>query len=158
MASTVKEGIVVGLAGAIAVALWFLVYDAAIGAPFRTPALLGAALFDGLRDADALVVTPAAVVKYTIAHGLAFVAFGVAVSTLFAMIDRERTMLFALFMLFCCFEVVVVLALRVLAYQVAEAIPTWAILGANLLATVVMLGLLFRRHHQAPSELLSVGE
>ena len=52
------EGIVVGLAGAAAVAIWFLLYDLAEGVPFRTPALLAAALFHGLRDAGALTVTP----------------------------------------------------------------------------------------------------
>ena len=38
------EGILVGLAGAAAVAVWFFLYDLAAGMPFRAPALLGAAL------------------------------------------------------------------------------------------------------------------
>lgn len=157
-ASTVKEGVFVGLAGAIAVALWFLMFDLAAGVPFRTPALLGAALFEQLRDPAALVITPALVLKYTVAHGIAFIAFGIAVSALFAAIDRDRNLLFALFMLFCCFEVFFIGMVRVLAFQLLEEIPTWAILGANLLASVVMLGMLFRRHHRQPRELLSVGE
>ena len=65
----------VGLAGAVAVALWFFVYDLAEGTPFRTPALLGAALFEGLRDPAALT-TLALVLEYTAVHGLAFLAFG----------------------------------------------------------------------------------
>ena len=47
---TVREGIWAGLLGAAAVAIWFLAYDAVAGLPLRTPALLGAALFHGLRD------------------------------------------------------------------------------------------------------------
>lgn len=154
----IREGIVVGLAGATAVAAWFLLYDLAAGVPFRTPALLGAAIFDGLRDPAALVITPALVLKYTVAHGLAFVAFGIAVAGLFALVDYERRVLFAVFMLFCCFEVFVVGMVITLAEWLIEEIPIWAILGANLLAAIVMLGILFRSHHRAPSEVLTVGE
>jgi len=57
------EGILVGLAGAAAVAIWFLVLDLITASPFRTPALLGAVLFDGLRDPAALTITPALVLK-----------------------------------------------------------------------------------------------
>ena len=102
------EGVVVGLLGATAVAAWFLLYDLAAGEPFRTPALLGATIFDGLRDPAALVITPGLVLKYTVVHGLAFLAFGVAAAGLFALIDYERRVLFAVFMLFCCFEVFLV--------------------------------------------------
>src|SRR6187397_2818966 len=106
--SLIREGIGVGLAGAVAVAAWFLLYDLAAGVPFRTPALLGAAIFDGLRDPAALVITPALVLKYTVLHGLAFLAFGIATAGLFALVDYERRVLFAVFMLFCCFEVFVI--------------------------------------------------
>ena len=40
-----REGVIAGLIGAAVVAVWFLIYDAASGRPFRTPALLGAATF-----------------------------------------------------------------------------------------------------------------
>jgi len=74
------EGILVGLAGAAAVAIWFFVYDLALATPFRTPALLGAVLFEGLRDPAALTITPGIVLKYTVVHGLAFLVFGMAAS------------------------------------------------------------------------------
>src|SRR5206468_1198394 len=45
-----QEGFVAGALGAAAVAVWFLLYDTAAGAPLRTPALLGAAVLEGLRD------------------------------------------------------------------------------------------------------------
>jgi len=64
-----SEGILVGLAGAAAVAVWFFVLDLITGTPFRTPALLGAVLFDGLRDPAALTITPGLVFKYTAVHG-----------------------------------------------------------------------------------------
>jgi cytochrome bd-type quinol oxidase subunit 2 len=156
--SLIREGIVVGLAGAVAVAAWFLLYDLAAGVPFRTPALLGAAIFDGLRDPAALVITPALVLKYTVLHGLAFLVFGIATAGLFALVDYERRVLFAVFMLFCCFEVFVIGMVMALAERLIEEIPIWAILGANLLAAGVMLGILFRSHHRMPREVLTAGE
>ena len=57
------EGVLVGLAGAAAVAIWFFLYDLALATPFRTPALLGAVLFEGLRDPAALTITPGVVLK-----------------------------------------------------------------------------------------------
>src|SRR5262245_12456303 len=156
--SIVAEGIAVGLAGASVVALWFMLYDLAAGVPFRTPALLGAALFEGLREPSLLHITTAGVLKYTVVHGVAFVVFGLAAAGLFALVDQERRVLFAVFMLFCCFEVSFALLLMMLAERLLEDISLWAILGANLLAAVVMLGILFRRHQRAPSELLTVGE
>ena len=45
-----REGVIAGLIGAALVAVWFLIYDAARGRPFRTPALLGAATFEGVTN------------------------------------------------------------------------------------------------------------
>jgi hypothetical protein len=156
--SIIREGIVVGLAGATAVAVWFLLYDLAAGIPFRTPALLGATIFDGLRDPAALVITPSLVLRYTVLHGLAFLGFGIAAAGLFALVDYERRVLFAVFMLFCCFEVFLVGMVITLAERLIEEMPIWAILGANLLAAGVMLGILFRSHHRVPREVLTAGE
>lgn len=153
--TTIREGILVGLAGAAAVALWFMIQDLAAGVPFRTPALLGAALFDRLRDPSALHITPRLVAAYTVVHGLVFVVFGVAASGLFALVDRERRVLFGVFILFCCFEAAAVLMAMTLAGWMLDEISMWSMLGANLVAAVVMLTLLFRRHHQTPQELFS---
>jgi hypothetical protein len=156
--SIIREGTVVGLAGATAVAVWFLLYDLAAGVPFRTPALLGATIFDGLRDPAALAITPSLVLRYTVLHGLAFLGFGIAAAGLFALVDYERRVLFAVFMLFCCFEVFLVGMVITLAERLIEEMPIWAILGANLLAAGVMLGILFRSHHRVPREVLTAGE
>src|ERR1700694_3489830 len=99
------EGVLVGLAGAAAVAIWFFLYDLAAPTPFRTPALLGAVLFNGLRDSAMLTITPGLVLKYTAVHGAVFLVFGIAAAGLLALAERDRHVLFGLFMLFCCFEV-----------------------------------------------------
>jgi len=45
-----REGFIAGLIGAGAVALWFLIVDVIAGRPFFTPAMLGSAVFWGVRD------------------------------------------------------------------------------------------------------------
>lgn len=153
-----SEGILVGLAGAAAVAVWFLVLDLVAGAPLRTPALLGAVLFDGLRDPAALTITPGIVLKYTAVHGLAFLIFGVAIAGLFELAERERHALFGAFMLFCCFEVAVFAAMMILGSWLLDTLQPWAILGGNLVAALVMLTLLFRGHHFSLHVLRTAGE
>jgi len=152
------EGILVGLAGAAAVAAWFFVLDLVAATPFRTPALLGAVLFDGLRDPAALTITPAIVLKYTAVHGLAFLIFGWAIAGLFALAERDRHLLLGVFMLFCCFEVAVLAAMMILGAWLLDTLQPWAILGGNLVAALVMLGLLFRDHHFSLHELRTSGE
>jgi hypothetical protein len=152
------EGILVGLAGAAAVAAWFFVLDLLAATPFRTPALLGAVLFDGLRDPAALTITPAIVLKYTAVHGLAFLIFGWAIAGLFALAERDRHLLLGVFMLFCCFEVAVLAAMMILGAWLLDTLQPWAILGGNLVAALVMLGLLFRDHHFTLHELRTSGE
>jgi hypothetical protein len=150
-----REGLVAGLAGAAAVAIWFLLYDLAAGMPLRTPALLGATLFHGLRDPNALVITLPLVLQYTAVHGLAFIVFGWAAAWLLAMADEEPGLIFFVFMLFCCFEVFFIAFIEVLAERLFEAIAWWTILAANFLAALVMLGYFFRGHRLAWHQFLA---
>src|SRR5438094_265370 len=71
------EGVVAGLAGAVIVAIWFLVVDTIQGEPLRTPRILGEGLLRQTSATDAIAL-------YTVAHGLAFIAFGIVASTLVA--------------------------------------------------------------------------
>jgi hypothetical protein len=150
-----REGTIAGLLGATAVALWFLAYDLAAGVPLRTPALLGAAIFEGLRDPNALVITASLVLKYTVLHGAAFIAFGWLAACLLVLVDHEPRLVVALFMLFCCFEVFAIALIAILAEWLFETLTWWTILAANLLAGAVMLGYFFRGHPLAWRQLRS---
>jgi len=150
-----REGALAGLAGAASVAAWFLLYDLAAGVPFRTPALLGAAVFHGLRDPAQLVITVPGVLQYTVLHVLAFAAFGWLAAGLLALADREPRLLFGFFMLFCCFEVFFFAMIAALAEWLFDSIAWWTILAGNLLAAVVMLLVFFRGHRLAWREFLA---
>jgi hypothetical protein len=149
-----REGIVAGLLGAAAVAVWFLLYDLAAGMPLRTPALLGAAVFHGLRDPNAVVVTLPLVLEYTVLHGAAFIGFGCAAAGLLALADREPRLLFGFVMLFCCFEVFVLAMIATLAEWLFETLAWWTILTGNLLAALVMLWFFFGHHRVAWREFI----
>ena len=54
--TVLKEGLILGLIGAAAVAAWFLLVDLIAGRPFFTPAVLGSFVFFGLRDPAAVSI------------------------------------------------------------------------------------------------------
>ena len=155
---TIVEGVIGGTIGAVAVAVWFLCIDVSMGQPFRTPALLGATLFDGLRDPAALHTTARLVLEYTALHWTAFVAFGLVTAGLLAAADRDPRLLFVVFMLFCCFEVFALGLISVLAERLFEVLAWWTLVLANLLAGLIMLAFFFRRHRSAWHEFLVLSE
>jgi hypothetical protein len=151
-----REGLVAGLLGATAVAVWFLLYDLGAGMPLRTPALLGAAVLHGLRDPAELTISQPLVLQYTLIHGASFLAFGWLAAGLLALADREPRLLSAFAMLFVCFEVFFFAMIAALAEWLLETLAWWTILAGNLLAAAVMLGYLFREHRLAWRAYLAV--
>ena len=134
-----REGIIAGLIAAAIVAVWFLIFDAARGQPFRTPALLGAAAMQGIRDPGAVMVTPGLVARYTVLHGAIFAMVGVLIAFLIATAQRQPSRLLVMFVALMCFEVAFLAVLTWWAHPVVTALRWWAILIANALAAGGML-------------------
>lgn len=134
-----REGLAAGVIGAAIVALWFLAIDAIRGEPFRTPALLGTA-FLGRTDAVA------AVLSYTLVHGLAFLVFGVGIAALVAGAERQPVFVFFLVIVFTAFEVFSFGAIIIAAKWVLDEVAGWTIFVGNLLAAGAMLAYFFHRH------------
>jgi hypothetical protein len=143
---TIVEGMIGGTLGAVAVAVWFLCIDVSMGQPFRTPALLGATVFEGLRDPAALHPTTHVILEYTVLHWMAFMAFGLIAAGLLAAADRDPRFLFLVFMLFCCFEVFALGLISVLAEWLFDVLAWWTLILANLLAGLIMVAFFVRRH------------
>ena len=141
-----REGITVGLIGAAIVMLWFFIVDLAAGAPLRTPALLGAALFDGARYADAVTPTARLVVGYTAVHLAGFVALGLGVAGLFALAEREKRVLALIFMLGCCLAVVFLAMVYLLAQWLGQAVTPAIFLAGHVLGAAAMVGALAYFH------------
>src|SRR5712691_4991081 len=134
-----REGVAAGLIGAAVVALWFFAIDAIQGEPLRTPKLLGTAL---LRQS----APTAAVLSYTVVHGLAFIVVGVIGSVLIAGAERQPLFVFALVIFFTAFEVLFFGAVVILAKWVLDELAGWTIFAGNLLAAAAMLGYFFTGH------------
>ena len=144
--SVLREGVTSGLLGAAVVALWFLIFDTARGKPLLTPALLGAAIFYGVRDPSGATIALGPILGYTVLHGLAFVAFGVIAAALIAVSERETPLFIAVIILFACFEMFVLGALGALGRSMVGAVVWWAVIVGNLAAAVAMLWYFFFGH------------
>lgn len=150
----IREGVVAGLIGAVGVAAWFLIFDTATGQPLRTPGFLGAVVFEGLTDPQALEISVAVVLAYTILHILAFVAFGILCAILISASEQEPALLWAFVALFACFEVFFFALIGLLGHSVVGVLVWWAILVGNLLASGGMLGYFFIGHRALGRTLL----
>lgn len=144
--SVLREGIAAGLIGAAVVAVWFLAFDAARGRPLLTPALLGAAIFQGLNTPIGLEITAGPVLGYTLLHGLAFVAVGVAAALLIAGAERRPLFVLALVIFFAAFEVFFFGAVVIAAKWVLDTLAGWTIFLGNVLAAATMLAYFFAGH------------
>jgi hypothetical protein len=141
-----REGITVGLIGAAIVMLWFFVVDLAAGMPLRTPALLGAALFDGVQDVTAVTPTTRLVVGYTAVHLAGFVAFGLGVAGLFALAERETRVLALIFILGCCLAVVFVAVVYGLSQWLGQAVTPTIFFTGHIFAAAAVVALLAYFH------------
>lgn len=135
-----REGITVGLVGAAVAMLLFLGVDLAAGAPLRTPAMLGNALFHGARGASEVAIATPVVLGYTAVHLAGFVLFGLAMSGLFALAEREKRVLALIFMLGCCLAVIFVAMVYGLSQWVRDAMTPWVFLAGHVLAGVAVVG------------------
>jgi hypothetical protein len=141
-----REGVTVGLIGAAIVMLWFFIVDLAAGAPLRTPALLGAAFFDGVRDADAVTPTARLVAGYTALHVAGFVALGLGVAGLFTLAEREKRVLALIFILGCCLAVVFLSMVYLLSQWLGQAITPAIFLAGHMFGFASMVGVLAYFH------------
>jgi hypothetical protein len=148
-----KEGLVAGAIGAAAVAVWFLIVDTVSGQPFFTPAMLGSAVFWGLREPTAVEISYAAVVGYTMIHVLAFCAVGMIAAALAQLVERFPTTLFVVVVLFAIFEIGFYLVVALLAQPLLGALAWSNVAIGNLIAAVGMGTYLWRAHPRIREEL-----
>ena len=153
MQRIVREGFVAGLIGAAAVALWFLVVDAINGQPFFTPAMLGSALFWGLRDPAEVQIAFATVVGYTMVHAIAFVIVGMIAAALAYEVELFPSTLFIVVVFFAIFEFGFYVVVAVLAQPLLGALAWWNVAIGNAIAALGMGYYLWRMHPKLREEL-----
>jgi hypothetical protein len=144
-----QDGIVAGVLAAVAVALWFLVFDSVRGRPLYTPSVLGTALFGRGASLVPLATTPVSaemVLMFTWVHGLVFAVLGGIAARLLAVAERSPHAGFGILLLFVIFQAGFTVAAYLIAAPVLHALTWPAVLVANLLAAAVMGAYLWWRH------------
>jgi len=137
-ADHVLDGAMVGVIGASAVALWFLVVDTVLREPLFTPSLVGRTLFGRGAETSELPIDLLSLATFSVLHGLMFIAFGIAVAWFVARhVSRPRypTLFLGVFVLL---EAGVLIGSELFLPEVARAVGHGAILVGNALAAASM--------------------
>jgi hypothetical protein len=141
-----REGAVAGVIGGIVVAIWFLICDSIASEVLRTPAVLGAAIFQGIFDPGRVQITLPVVLGYTVLHFFAFILFGIATAVLLYAAEYEPVFALGVIFLLAIFEVSFVCALAAFDEAALAAIGFWRSLVSNVLAIVAMLAYFETQH------------
>jgi hypothetical protein len=142
-----KEGVIAGLILYASVAAFFLVVNLAAGRPpFLTAALLGGALFGGLRDPAQLALEPGWIVSYNAVHLVASLVLGLGASLVVALIDSHRMAWYGFFFLFVATFVMSLLLLGVLTVELAGVLRWHSVVTGHLAGGVVTWGYLAWAH------------
>ncbi len=144
---TVREGLTAGFLGAIAIAIWFLIIDVTLRRPFYTPALLGGALLSVLGPAPSSDGATMHVIVYTVFHFAVFMAIGIFAAYMVHRAEESPSILAGFLILFVSFEVGWYGWTALLSQDEAWGqVAWWQVLGANVVAAVMMGTYLWRRH------------
>jgi hypothetical protein len=100
------------------------------------------------RDASEAAITTPVVLGYTAVHLAGFILFGLAVSGLFALAEREKRVLALIFMLGCCLAVIFAAMVYGLSQWVRDAMTPWVFLAGHVLAGAAVVGALVYFHRR----------
>ena len=129
-----SEGLIAGLVGAVAVAVWFLLLDILAGQPFFTPAALGSAVFLGASSPAEVQVTLGVITAYTMLHLAAFFVVGLVFVWVSERIERTPGLWLLAFMGFIVVEGGFLGVAGLIGGWVLGAIGFIAVVGGNVLA------------------------
>lgn len=152
------EGLITGLYGAAAVAIWFLILDSLIRLPFFTPAALGSFLFLGASSPQEVRISFGIVAAYTLVHLIAFGLVGLVLAWSAERLQRAPGMWLIWLLAFIVAEGVF-LATGVTAGEwVMGAIGWWAVGVGNLAAIAAMAWQIRRTHPQLEDQVLKTSD
>ncbi|HJQ19600.1 MAG TPA: DoxX family protein [Gemmatimonadaceae bacterium] len=143
----VREGLIAGFLGAMAIAIWFLIVDVASGHAFFTPATLGRgmlSLFGPVPAGDSIALM---VLVYTIVHFAAFAVVGMIAALIVDVANREPSILIGFVVLFAAIEVGFYALVGLLQQATPLGSLAWYnVMIGNLLAAIAMGTYLLRVH------------
>ena len=147
---TIREGIVVGLIGYAAVAVFYTIFDLlAARNTFYTVNLLGRAVFRGLRDPDVLMLPVAldktAILWYNILHLVVALIIGLIVTALVGDAEQHPSRRLGVLFVIVGGFVVTILGVGVLTAAMRPVLPWWSIVVANTFAVILAGGYLLQK-------------
>jgi hypothetical protein len=144
--STVREGLITGVIGALIVAIWYLVFDAAGGRPLYTPNVIGKILFHGDLTPGTGTIVPSVVLGYTLVHFVLFALVGMGLTLLVHQATRNTSLRMGVWLglvvAFCFFAGITFM----LTTASGNRLPLWSVIGGSLVGVLAMAGYLWRRH------------
>lgn len=148
-----SEGVIAGLLGASAIAVWFLIVDVVARQPFFTPAMLGSALFFGIDDPAAVDIAVGPVLTYSMVHVLSFVVVGLVASALACQAERSPSTLFLAVVLFAVFGFGFFTIWTILGPPILGVLAWWSVAIGNGIAALAMGYYLWQRHPRLREQL-----
>jgi hypothetical protein len=152
--NSVREGVLAGIIGATAIAVWFAVIDIVSGTPLHTPDILGAGLISVLGKPQMMPDTMGFhVFIYTVFHYLAFALFGVLIAVVVHQSARTPAVLAGALVAFVAFQLGAIGITTLFTETRLGGMAWYQIFLANLIATALMFWFMWRRHPQLRGDL-----
>lgn len=144
--STVREGLLAGLLGALVVALWYFAVDLGRGEMFYTPSVLGQVFMARDTMPTTRHIVPQAVAEYSVLHVVVFLVLGIVLSWLTHLAIRNSTLRMGVWLGLVISFLFFLGFLFVLFSITDERFPWWPSLVGSLLGIGSMGFYLWRRH------------
>jgi hypothetical protein len=145
--NSVREGVLAGIIGATAIAVWFGIIDIVSGQPFHTPSILGDGLISVLGKPPMMPDTVGFhVFIYTVFHYVAFAIVGIVIAGIVHQSARTPAILAGFLIAFVAFELGAIGLTTLLTESRLGGMAWYQIFLANLLAAALMFWFMWRRH------------
>jgi hypothetical protein len=144
--STIREGLLTGILGALIVAAWYFAVDVGRGELLYTPNVLGQVFVQGDTIPAVRTISSEAVVQYELLHFGMFCLFGLGLAALTHLAVRNPAFRMAVWMGVVIGFVFFLGFLYMLHWLTDQAFPWWTALIASLLGMGSMGLYLWRRH------------
>lgn len=144
--STLREGLLTGIIGALIVTAWYFAVDLGRGEVLYTPNVLGQVFVQGDTVPSVRTISSEAVVQYELLHFGVFCLFGLGLAALTHLAVRNPALRMAVWMGTVIGFLVLLGFLYMLHWLTDQAFPWWTSLIASLLGVGSMVFYLWRRH------------
>jgi hypothetical protein len=144
--STVREGLLVGLLGGGAVAVWWLIVDLLGGTPLATPNGLGQVFIEGSRTTGPDTLHPGAIAAFTAVHFAMFAVLGLVLVRLVHLVTHHWELRMGLWIGIVLTTAWLAFHTYALARYTRYPIPWWGTIGGALVGIGTMLGIAWSRH------------